>query len=336
MSKLLNQLITDEKKFKKDLYSSGPYWNYKNSITIKEIKKKGLKDFRGYSTGIGYSFTDSLVLDIKNELNWKGRLVRGIFALPFLKKIFEGQLRITKNHLTDYLNNLSVVYANNENVLKLINKYKFNNTVDFGCLKKFKIKDKEYSTHYLDMADRIDKLSFKFDFSKLNSYFEIGGGFGAFTHLLITNFPNIKKIIYLDIVPNIYVGTEYLRSHFGESVKDYLNFKNQKEISFTNNNSLEIFCIPPWEIEKLNIKVDHFHNAASFVEMPHEVIKNYCKYIKKLNIRDISLISYEKYDPKTTFKPDKLNNYFDNSLNVFRHSKLIDDYKINEIYLTSK
>ena len=33
---------------------------------------KGLKDFRGGSAGIGTSFTDNLVLDIRNELNLKG------------------------------------------------------------------------------------------------------------------------------------------------------------------------------------------------------------------------------------------------------------------------
>ena len=45
------------------------------SKTIIEIKKKGLKDFRGISSGIGTSFADNLVVDIRNELNFKGRNV---------------------------------------------------------------------------------------------------------------------------------------------------------------------------------------------------------------------------------------------------------------------
>ena len=71
---LLAELIKDEKKSNKKLYSSGPYWEYKNRKTIYEIKKKGLKDFRGITTGIGTSFADNLVLDIRNELNFKGRV----------------------------------------------------------------------------------------------------------------------------------------------------------------------------------------------------------------------------------------------------------------------
>ena len=72
---LLNELIKDEKNIDKTLYSSGPYWDYKNSRAILEIKKKGLKDFRGITAGIGSSFSDNLILDIRNELNNKGRIV---------------------------------------------------------------------------------------------------------------------------------------------------------------------------------------------------------------------------------------------------------------------
>ena len=55
------------------------------------------------------------------------------------------------------------------------------------------------------------------------------------------NFPNIKKVIYLDAVPNIYVGTEYLRYHFQDKVKDYLSTRNEKEITFKNNDEQKLF-----------------------------------------------------------------------------------------------
>ena len=42
---LLDLLINDEKNLDKDLYSSFPYWNYKNKKTINEITKKGLNNF---------------------------------------------------------------------------------------------------------------------------------------------------------------------------------------------------------------------------------------------------------------------------------------------------
>ena len=335
MSTLLRKLIEDEKKNDLNLYSSGPYWKYKNLKTIKEIKKKGLGNFRDHTTGIGTSFADNLILDTRNELNYLGLLISKFFSLPFIKNIFNQQINITRNHIDNYLINLSIVYRNNSDVLKLIEKYKFENTTDFGCIQKFELKNKEYSTHYLNMANRVDILSTKFDFNKIKSFFEIGGGFGANLHFLLSNYKNIKKIVYLDTVPNIFVACHYLKNYYGENVKDYLDLKDLKEIKFSNNDELEILCIPPWLIEKLNLNIDHFHNAASFVEMPKNIIENYCKYIKKFNTKEISLISYKNYNSETTFNPEELNNFFDNKLIISWHDSLIREYNKKQIYLSS-
>ena len=124
---LLNELIKDEKRVNKRLYSSGPYWNYKNNKAVLEIKKKGLKDFRGINAGVATSFADNLVLDVRNEFNIKGKIIGKIFSLPVLKKIFNEQLRVTKSHLDLFIQNQAILYRNNKNVQNLINKYKFEN-----------------------------------------------------------------------------------------------------------------------------------------------------------------------------------------------------------------
>ena len=332
---LLNTLINDEKKENKELYSSGSYWDYKNKKTILEIKKKGLNEFRGLSTGIGTSFADNIVYDIRNELNIRGKIVSKIFSFPLINRLYKYQLSNTKNYIDLYLENLAIVYKNNSEVKKLIEKYKFENTTEFGCVYKFQYLKKEYSIHYLKIADRVNKLSEVFNFDNIRSYFEIGGGFGANIHFLITNYPNIKKIIYLDAVPNIFVGTEYLKFHYKSKVKDYLNTRDKNEICFEDNDELEIICIPPWEIEKINTKTDHFHNAASFVEMPKKIVKNYVSFIKKFKTKDISLISYDEFDLKTTFNPEDLSKFFDDQLNISWKKDLIEDYNRKLIYLTS-
>ena len=252
-----------------------------------------------------------------------------------MSKIFNSQINLTKKYLESNLENLATVYKNNLAVHNLVKKYKFNETTKFGCLRKFIYQDKEYSVHYLDMAHRIENLSVNFNFKKIKNFFEIGGGFGANTHFLLTNFTNIKKVIYLDIVPNIFIGTEYLRHHYKDRVKDYLLFKDKKEISFEDNEELEIICIPPWEIEKVNVKIDHFHNASSFVEMSEKVVKNYVKYVNKFQSKQISLISYDNFELNRTLDPNLLNNFFDNKLKIFKRDHLINDYNRKEIYLVS-
>ena len=332
---LLDDLIRDEKTINRSLYASGSYWNYKNSSAVLEIKKNGLGNFRGNSDGIGISFADNLVLDVRNYYNIKGKIIGKIFSLPILNVIFNGQLNLTRKYINSLIKNQAVIYQNNKNVENLINKYQFKNTTEFGCIQIFEKLGIKYSTKYLQIADRIDKLSKSFNFGNINSFFEIGGGFGANIHFLITNFPNIKKIIYLDIVPNIYVGTKYLEHHFGKKVKNYLELKNLDKISFQKNDELEIICIPPWLIEKVDVEIDHFHNAASFVEMPKMVIDNYVKFIKYFKTKEISLISYNDYDPKTTFDPQELNLFFKNKIKISLKDDCIEEYNQKFLFLTS-
>ena len=332
---LIDELVRDEKKIDRSLYSSGPYWNYKNSRAILEIKKKGIKDFRGLTAGIGTSFSDSEILDVRNEYNIKGRIIGKIFSFPLLNIIFNSQLNLTRRYINLYLDNKALLYQKNEDVINLIKKYKFENTTEFGCLSSFKYMNKDYSCHYLEMADRINKLSEKFNFNDISSFFEIGGGFGANIHFLISNFSNIKKILYLDVVPNIYVGTEYLKKFYGDNVKDYSELKRSDKISFSKTHELEILCIPPWLIERVEVNIDHFHNAASFVEMPKKIVNNYVKFIRKFKTKQISLISYDAFDLKTSFNPEELNTFFDNNLKVEWKNTLIKEYNRKSIYLTS-
>lgn len=333
---IINELIKDEKKINRKLYSSGKYWFSKNKKILIEIKKKDLNNFRGINSGVGTSFSDNLVFDTRNELNILGRTFAKILSLPILNKIFDSQLNITKEHINSLIKNQSIVFKNSKEVLNLIGKYKFENTTEFGCINQFEYLNKNYSCHYLKTADRIDKLSKYFNFKNIKNFFEIGGGFGANIHFLLTNFPNIKKIIYLDVVPNIFVGTTYLKYFFGKNVKDYIELRNLNKITFSKDDQLEILCIPPWLIERVNVEIDHFHNAASFVEMPKEVIKNYVKFIKKFKAKEISLISYHFFDPNTTFNPEELNEFFENKLKISYKNDLIEESNRKWIYLTSK
>ena len=64
-----------------------------------------------------------------------------------------------------------------------------------------------------------------------------------------------------------------------------------------------------------------------------DIINNYCKYIKKFETKEISLISYDNFNPQTTFylTPD----YFEKELNILWKKTLIEDDNRKLIYLTS-
>ena len=334
---LLNSLVNDEKKINRKLYSAGPYWGYKTKKILHSIKKVGINDFRGFDSGVGSSYTDNIILDYRNELGIKGRILSLITHFPLINKIFNGQVNLTFSTIKKYIQANAKCYENNEKVKYLIEKYKIENSTGFGCKLKFQFKKKEYSCHYLDMCERIDTINKFINFEKIHTFFEIGGGFGSNVHLLLSNFKNIKKVIYLDIVPNLFVGTEYLRSFYGDSVKDYNFLKNKNKISFSNNDELEIFCLAPWQIENISAVVDHFHNSASFQEMPENVIKNYVKYIFQLFYKNISisLISYDGWNKNNTLDPKTLNNLFGDRLVIKEIPELVNTEKKN-FYLISQ
>ena len=312
---LLDILQKHNKKIKNSLYDPGPYWDYKTKKIIYWLNKKGLDSFRGLDSGVGTSYCDNIPNDIRFELGAKGRLIGRLFSLPFLNKIFNLQVNLSHTHILRNIEYESRFLEKSERVKYLISKYKIENSVSFGCVRKMKYQTHLYSNIYLDFIDRIDNLNSKFDFSKIGSLMELGGGFGGNIHLLVQNFKNIKKIIYVDMFPNIFVGTEYLRSHYGNSVKDYSKFCNSSKIEFEKNDDLEIICIPNWMLDKVHSKIDKFHNSASFQEMTIDQVSNYKNLILKiLNKNYISIIVYKGWEKNNTLSADVIKKIFNNSL----------------------
>ena len=69
---------------------------------------------------------------------------------------------------------------------------------------------------------------------------------------MLNNFKKLKKIIYVDMSPNLVVGTEYLRKFFKDSIIDYSDVREKEIFNFQNNDKLEIICIPPWKLNKIH------------------------------------------------------------------------------------
>ena len=82
-------------------------------------------------------------------------------------------MKLTKNYLDQFIKNQAIIFQNSQNVKNLLNKFKFDNTTDFGCVQTFEYLDKNYSCNYLEMADRIDKLSKYFDFKNIKSFLKL-------------------------------------------------------------------------------------------------------------------------------------------------------------------
>jgi putative sugar O-methyltransferase len=306
--------LSEFSKSNDPLFNPGPYWYKKTQNAVDEILRIGISDFRGYGNGCGNSFADNPWVDPRTQ-----------FGTTTFRKLMK-RLLFTKasNYLFRSFVNVSI--DNFELALKYKNSIRTNSKETQDLLLILKNIDtlvgspmdvttdpetgKKVSNHYLDLLASQVKFDDLCDFGSKNSYFEIGGGFGVNLHLIQSRYPNLKKFLYLDLSPNIYVAIQYLRSIYGETaVKDPIQLIHYDQIEFESDDQLEIICILPEQIKLFKSSVDIFWNSHSFVEMPQEVVINYFKYVQKLRAHGgtaLCLISYGGFDPETTFNPSQI------------------------------
>ena len=311
------------------------YWARKAKFAVNEIKSDGIGDFRGKSNTIGDGYSDHLLTDtriILSRENFPEKVLCWILrhVYPF-DRAQQLQVNCTEGLSKEMMDFLGELVNLKERVKYLMSKYSVPYSILGGCARKVKVRGSWVGILYLDLLDQHDYQAKFIDFKRVRSVFEIGGGFGANIHLLLENYNNIRKVIYLDIPPNLYVGTQYLKAFFGDAVSDYRKLKDRSELRFKADDSLEILCIAPWQIELLSEEVDLFVNMHSFVEMPKEVVKNYAE---KASAKSVVLVSYAEHDA-LTFSPDELPGFFKNrDFRQFTEEALIVSSRKNLFYVS--
>ena len=327
---LIDNLNEDQEK-SDQIYKPGPYWSYKCKKARHWIINNGFGDFRGLNSPVATSFGDNLILDKRNEfgLNIKSQILKAITYLPIIKQLYDNQVKLTKSHIDSHLTYKNYFYQNSERVKYLLNNYNLKETTLFECVNNFSYKGELYSCLYVQILDLIDRINKIIDLKNIKSVFEIGGGFGSNIHTLLQNFKNIKKIIYLDVSPNIFIASEYLRNFYKDAVIDYLDHKD-KDITFSDNDKLEIFCIAPWQLPKVKSKIDYFHNANSFQEMTPNMIKNYSNYIKSLlSLKSaISLGCYISENTKIV-NTEEILNLFELDFEKIKFAEYFYNYQVD-------
>jgi len=335
---LLETMMTDAKQCE-EVYLPGPYWQGYCSRVYKAIKKYGLNDFRN-NAAISKGYADSVTFD-PHELwigNWKNNLIRSFVKLPLIKSriipsylnLIQHQFNQMKFYREKYFN-----FTFGNWIRETLSNFNIPETCYPGTKETINIDGKEISLIYIDHLMRIYNFSQHIDFSKAKTVFEIGGGFGTNAHLLMSMYPNIKKYIYCDIQPILYVSTQYLKHFFKEDVYDYAKLRDKNTISFKDNSEREIFCIPPWLLNNVQADVDVFWNSASFQEMPVNTINKYIEFILKFSKNTslaTCLVIYEGGNPERTRTPSQLRDIFSKHFNVSEIKPIVESENIPPVY----
>lgn len=269
------------------LYRPGPYWERKAATSRKLMHRIGLENFR--STAIGTSYADNVVLDPMDQYygtrgEWPARIAK---KLPLIKQFLalhrhwikayyqrarKAQEQLLQLRLSDWLEQLSAGFP------------ELPPSTEEACPASVSIGGKDYATYYLKLLSYISVLEQQDapGLKQANSLIEVGGGLGGNLHLLLTRYPNIRKVVLVDLPTTLYVSTQYLKKFF-MGVRDYSETANQETIRFERDaNELEIITLCPWQLPRLDAVIDVAWNSNSFVEMADKQVDFYCEHFQRL------------------------------------------------------
>lgn len=321
--KLLDMMVKDQLN-QRDMYRPGPYWKRYSSRITKAIHADGLQDFRSNSR-IGKGYTDTVLMnpfDLSALDSLKSKVYKRIVEFPSFKRHFvnpyirhiEKRFQQTQKYKDSYYTNMLGDWFS-----QFSKKYSLPDTLIEKPQDTISIHNYRIGMNYLTSFLRIHNYSKIVDFSKVKSVFEIGGGFGAFCHTLLQLFPNIRKYLYLDIPPILYVSTQYLKHLYKDEIIDYRQTRDLNSIHFSSNDTREIIAICPWQIEKTEANIDLFWNSASFQEMTKGMVINYTRHIGRMlrgNDSKLCLYVYKGGRPEKTLLPKELLGIIENNISV--------------------
>ena len=309
---LLRAMLADQKA-QPPQYRPGPYWQgYSRRITH-ALERDGLADFRANYT-ISKGLADAPLLDpasLWRGRGWKKALLRRLAtSRPLRQTLVEPYLRAIRHQYEQarYYRNLHCRSELGEwlSAGPLVGEDRIE-TMAGGCRDFVEFDGVLISTTYLRQLIWIHNFSQNLDLGDIRSVTEVGGGFGANAHLLLETKPNIRKYVYLDLPPMLYVGTQYLRHFYGDSVRDYLTTRTADPIRFQENDDREILAICPWQLERLEAEVDLLWNSASFQEIEPFAISNYLSKLSSLGGQGhLCLVIYRDGTPEKTLTVEEV------------------------------
>ncbi len=119
--------------------------------------------------------------------------------------------------------------------------------------------------------------------NQVTSILEIGPGLGLSTLAHMTLNPHLRIVANVDIVPVLYLSTQFLRSVEGVDLVDYREMSQHVSITAEpTDNGLRLYQMAPWQLPKLEGQIDYFFNSFSFQEMEEDVVRNYAAEIFRL------------------------------------------------------
>lgn len=281
----LLRMIVEDSANSHALWQPTKYWaNYAGRI-VEAIGETGLAALRQQNEILSGFQTGDILGPTLPIARWKKAVWRAIEEAPVISSVIAGYRQAIEANLSikqRYHNGLAMV------VLDRIAESYPNFLIPEGHICGHPKDLILWRGHYVS-ASWVDYLFRVSDFyqevppSEIESFLEIGPGLGWTTVSHLALNPNFKLGVNVDISPVLYVSTQFLKSVGDLEVIDYRATRNMDKIVLEPGaNKPRIYQIAPWQVPKLEGRLDLFANAFSFYEMETHICENYITAVKPL------------------------------------------------------
>lgn len=297
---LFAEIKKDAVASRHSILGPGKYWLPILRSDIRSIESNGIVNFRSPRSRIGKSYSDSprIVASESAPLKRSRLLGSTLVRLPGFGLTYINQISRTKKWFNECVELKGRILDASTDAQTMIRSRKVpNNSTLGGCQDASEIEGFGLVSHlYLDQIQALDQLLLRYpQITKFTTVCEIGGGFGAFTHILLANLPKIKKVIYVDVFPNLYVAHQYLRAHSIAHVQ-YVGLNENFDHSL-DPELRSIFLMLPETFRRLRPEWDFLYNSNSAVEMSSETLAAYSLICHEmLGSRSNSCVALRTYE----------------------------------------
>jgi putative sugar O-methyltransferase len=279
---LLEALIADQRSAGA-VFNAGDYWKSYAARVVKELNRSGVGQFRR-NTRIGKGYVDNVQRNPFDTLDHDSRthrLYRLVTALPLVQRHvldkFENAIRASQDRSVQLEGDLlllrgAAVFEKHAALLRDIE------TLAGEPEACVSVHGRETALTYLDQLCRIETFEPGMAFDTGRRFMEIGGGFGVNAHLQLALHTGLEAYLYVDIPPMLYVGSQYLRAHFGDEVYTYTDWLRERPEDLSTVRQ-RLICLPPWALQHSKFTWDRAWNSASFQEMNEAQVDFYVDYL---------------------------------------------------------
>jgi putative sugar O-methyltransferase len=277
---LLEALAEDAERAGRE-WVAAEYWQSYCTRILRELRSVGLRDFRRNAYVVkGYAATGPLKAGMPRAA-WKRRLWRLLEAAPVFSVIVAEYRRLLRVEAEDR-RRLAIRlarFALDAVAARFPGIKPPRGIANGNAWDAFEWRGHLVSADWALYVTRAADFYASVPPDKVTSLIEIGPGLGLATLAHLSLNPHLRVAVHVDIVPVVYVSTQFLGSSPDLCVVDYLATRKEARIRPEASERPTVYQIAPWQLPSLDGPLDYFFNAFSFQEMSKEICANYAAHL---------------------------------------------------------